>query len=208
MDSGNNAPENADKQRLSCEIFILAGGQSSRMGKDKAKLVLGKRTLLGHVITTAKALNYPVHTVGKDLIPGLGPLGGIQTALQTAKSDWGLFLSCDMPFVPEKLLRRLIHSVAPTDAAAGVIYDNVYGFPFMIQRSYLPKVIQLIENQDLSLQSLANALNTKALHPDSSEVIRLLNINTPDDWKTARQLWKLIHTEGKNQKGNAFDWKQ
>ena len=63
---------------LTCEVCILAGGASSRMGRNKAALRLGGRSLLGHVRSTAKQLGLPVRVIRRDLIPGCGPLGGIQ----------------------------------------------------------------------------------------------------------------------------------
>ena len=45
---------------LNCEIFILAGGLSSRMGRDKSRICLGRRTMLGHVRAVATQLQLPV----------------------------------------------------------------------------------------------------------------------------------------------------
>src|SRR2546427_11353860 len=81
------------------EICILAGGSSSRMGRDKSRLRLGGRTLLAHIRATAKTIGLPHRIIRRDLVVHCGPMGGLYTALVTSRADATLFLSCDMPFV-------------------------------------------------------------------------------------------------------------
>src|SRR5213593_339204 len=90
------------------EICILAGGLSTRMGRDKARVRLGGRTLLGHVRANAMQSGLPVRVLRKDLIARCGPLGGIYSALRTTRRAAVLFLACDMPFVSAALLRSLV----------------------------------------------------------------------------------------------------
>ena len=84
-------------------VSILAGGLSSRLGRDKARVRLGRRTLLAHVRRAAKELGLPVRVIRRDLVPRCGPLGGVFTALKTSRADAELFLACDMPFVSASL---------------------------------------------------------------------------------------------------------
>ncbi|MEO8427284.1 MAG: NTP transferase domain-containing protein, partial [Verrucomicrobiota bacterium] len=93
---------------FTCEIAILAGGRSSRMGRDKSRLRLGKRTLLGQVRATAERLRLPVRIIRQDLVPRCGPLGGIYTALKTSRKQVILFLPCDTPFVSLGLLEKVL----------------------------------------------------------------------------------------------------
>src|SRR5687768_12713078 len=83
----------------SFEACILAGGLSRRMGQDKANVRLGELTLLERVQQTVRDLGIQPRVIRDDLRPGLGPLGGVYTALRTARAPCVLFLSCDMPFV-------------------------------------------------------------------------------------------------------------
>ena len=87
-----------------CEISILAGGSSSRMGRNKASLRLGRRTLLGHVRACARNSGLPHRVIRRDLLPGCGPLGGVYTALATSRAQIIVFLSCDMPFISADLV--------------------------------------------------------------------------------------------------------
>jgi molybdopterin-guanine dinucleotide biosynthesis protein A len=102
-------------------VAILAGGASRRMGEDKALLRLspGSPALLQKAVATALRISSDVFVVSPvdrdyqrfgarivaDLFPGEGPLGGIITALEAARSDHVLILSCDHPFLSAPLLR-------------------------------------------------------------------------------------------------------
>jgi molybdopterin-guanine dinucleotide biosynthesis protein A len=101
--------------------FVLAGGASTRMGRDKALLSHGETTLLEHVASQVAAaaggaviigppdryrgLRYPVVA---DRTPGLGPLGGIQTALRISGAPWNLVVACDMPELKAEFLSELL----------------------------------------------------------------------------------------------------
>src|SRR5579862_3839386 len=103
--------------------FVLAGGRSRRMGRDKALLPYRGAPLIAHVAgTVEKVLDDSGHVaivgapdryrdlgyrVLADLFPGCGPLGGIVTALSLAESDWNLIVACDMPNLDPADLRKL-----------------------------------------------------------------------------------------------------
>src|SRR5690349_6523011 len=91
------------------EVCILAGGLSTRMGGDKARLRLGRRTMLSIIRGTASDLGVPVRIIRKDLIARCGPLGGLLTGLKTTRADAVLFLACDMPLISRALLHKIIH---------------------------------------------------------------------------------------------------
>ena len=96
------------RKSYAIEACILAGGLSSRMGTDKARLRLGRKTLLGHVRAAARAAGLPLRVIRRDIVPRCGPLGGVYTALRSTRAEAVMFLSCDMPFVTGELLQRLL----------------------------------------------------------------------------------------------------
>jgi len=116
-------------ERFSIEAVILAGGLSSRMGEEKSQLRLGRRTLLGYARLLAAELNLPCRVLRVDRLPGLGPLGGIESALRRTKADRVLFLSCDMPFLQPDLVEQLLAVDAP--AVFATAHGKV-GFPFCL----------------------------------------------------------------------------
>jgi molybdenum cofactor guanylyltransferase len=103
--------------------FVLVGGRSSRMGRDKALLVYRGRTLAEHVAAavdhaagrvtfigspeTYAHLGYPVVP---DLRPGHGPLSGIETALALNHAEWNLVVACDLPLISPPILKGLIQA--------------------------------------------------------------------------------------------------
>ena len=114
--------------------FVVAGGHSRRMGRDKALLPWNGGTLLDHAITRLGAvcrevrvlsgheLRYaergrPVHV---DAVADGGPLAGLGTALSVAAPRAALLLGVDMPFVTEALLAHVRDALAGWDAAVPV----------------------------------------------------------------------------------------
>ena len=117
--------------------FILAGGESSRMGRDKALLKLGGVPLVLRAVELVEAVagectiiggaerfgalhrtNGPTLCVVADDLPGAGPLGGIATALRASGAEWNLIVACDLPYLTSELLRYLAGRALQSDADA------------------------------------------------------------------------------------------
>jgi molybdopterin-guanine dinucleotide biosynthesis protein A len=171
------------------EISILAGGASSRMGRNKASLRLGRRTLLGHIRASAQDSGWPHRVIRRDLVPGCGPLGGVYTALATSRKETILFLSCDMPFVSGTLLKSLIRRLGARKNALFVKNNGRVGFPFLLRRATLPAVERLLAARLWSLQNLARALGAQTVPLTPRQRRHLVNINTPQEWRKAKEQW-------------------
>lgn len=172
------------------EVCILAGGLSERMGRDKARLRLGRWTLLGRVRVVAKELGVPVRVVRRDLVPRCGPLGGVYTGLKTTRAEAVLFLSCDMPFVSTELLEQLRDRFAAGRRGVFVEAGGVVGFPFLLPTSALEKVAVQLAAQRHSLQALARGLRAVRLRLGQGAAEQLFNVNTPDDFARAQMRWR------------------
>ena len=100
--------------------FILAGGKSTRMGSDKAFVMLDGRTLLDRALGLARAITPDVRIVGDgekfgqyatvvgDIFPNCGPLAGIHTALRASRAELNLILAVDLPFLTPAFLQFMI----------------------------------------------------------------------------------------------------
>lgn len=117
--------------------FVLAGGKSTRMGADKAFVMLDGSTLLARALELARAVCGDVRVVGsgekfagsgpvvEDVFRECGPLGGIHAALRASAAELNLMLAVDVPFVPAALLRHLVerargsHAIATVPRAGG-----------------------------------------------------------------------------------------
>ena len=183
---GNTADENV----AHCEIDILAGGASSRMRRNKASLRLGKRTLLGHIRATARNSGLPHRVIRRDLVPRCGPLGGVYTALSTSRAETILFLSCDTPFISAHLLKALVRRLSRPKKALFVKVNGRLGFPFLLRREALPVVKRQLAAGQFSLHKLARALRAQTVRLPRCRAHELLNINTPEDWRLARERWR------------------
>src|SRR5262245_59683056 len=107
--------------------FILVGGASQRMGRDKALLRLGSQTVLEKVAGELSAATSSLLLVGSRqeypgvLLPNVpdvhekwGALGGIHAALSAAETEWIIVSACDLPFVTSGLFARLKTSIDGT----------------------------------------------------------------------------------------------
>jgi molybdopterin-guanine dinucleotide biosynthesis protein A len=177
----------AKKARV--EIFILAGGLSARMGRDKSRVRVGRKTMLAHVRAAAGQLNVPVRVIRRDAVPRCGPLGGIYTALKRSRANSILLLACDMPFVSPQFLRQMIAKFRQSKPPVKALFareDQRAGFPCVFDRTAaLPVVTRQIAQSEFSLQSLARGLRAKMIRPPRGSSQQLANINTPADLQKA-----------------------
>lgn len=108
--------------------FILAGGKSTRMGSDKAFVMLEGRSLLERALDVARSVTSEVRIVGdaakfaafaptvEDIFPNCGPLGGIHAAIRASPTELNLILAVDVPFVSTELLHYLIERARDSSA--------------------------------------------------------------------------------------------
>jgi molybdenum cofactor guanylyltransferase len=130
--------------------FVLAGGQSSRMGSDKALVDFQGQPLVARALATLHEAGVPGFIAGARVSlenyasviadAGLGPLGGICAALASAAASAVVFLSVDMPLIPAALLKLMLEHAQITEAAVTIASVNGYPqtFPAVVQRAALP----------------------------------------------------------------------
>jgi len=109
--------------------YVLAGGKSSRMGRDKALLELAGKPLVLRAVEKLRQVCAEVFILGKreeltayapvvpDLHEGCGPLSGIEAGLAHSANAWNLFMAVDMPFLPVFFLQAWIRSVLEKERA-------------------------------------------------------------------------------------------
>lgn len=115
-------------------VAILIGGDSSRMGTDKALYEVEGQAMAQRVADAAtRAGASEIMFIGgtpargkkfsgtwkKDLFPGEGPLGGVITALKAAVNDSVVVLSCDMPFITDAVIASLVKALPEAQATVG-----------------------------------------------------------------------------------------
>lgn len=132
--------------------FVLAGGQSSRMGADKALSELAGVSLLARALGILREAGLPGAIAGarsplaefapvvEDAAFGLGPLGGVCAAMASTQGRHAVFLSVDMPLLPASLVAYLLCHAQITGAAVTVPSVNGFAqtFPAIVERAALP----------------------------------------------------------------------
>ncbi len=145
--------------------FVLAGGQSSRMSRDKALLEFAGRPLVAHALSIFEAAGVPAMIAGaassalrslpayapivEDASPGLGPLSGICAALSIISSRYAVFLPVDLPLLPASLLAYLLRSACITRSAVTVCSVSGFAqtFPAVLDHTALPALQNELDAQ-------------------------------------------------------------
>jgi molybdenum cofactor guanylyltransferase len=179
--------------------FVLAGGQSRRMGRDKALLAWRGSTVGQHVASiVANALGpggvvlvvgHPARHSGfgypviPDLHPGIGPLGGIEAALVASATPWVLVVACDMPAITAEFLCRLAAEIT-RDRADAILPVPPGGPPNPLCALYhqraLPFIQAAIASGDFKVTRALAATRLRLLPVDDPAPLR--GANTPAEW--------------------------
>jgi len=194
-----------DVEKLS--VAILAGGQSRRMGQDKAWLPVGGRPVIERVLEGVLPLSDDVtlitntpdqyrhlgHPMVGDVYPGKGSLGGIYTAIHAARYSHCLVVACDMPFLNADLVRYL----ASLRSGFDVVIPRIQDFPETLHAIYGRNCLGPIRRRLLAdqLKIIGFFDDVQVRYVERDEVARFdptfrsfLNMNTPADWERVQQL--------------------
>jgi len=185
---------------MQLQAFILAGGQSRRMGTDKSQLQLQNQTFTDRIAETLLAITDSVVLVGArhdnpalrsvaDVYPGWGALGGLHAALSACATEWAVVVACDLPFVTAELFNYLGSLRPGHDAVVPVQPD---GRPQPLSALYridpcLERATELIEAGQRRPLDLLQLVNTRwvpfneLMNLDQAERF-FVNINTPEDY--------------------------
>jgi molybdopterin-guanine dinucleotide biosynthesis protein A len=175
--------------------FVLAGGKSTRMGRDKALLKWRDGTLLDHMVGLLRTVADPVTIVGRgslpDRVPGLGPLSGIATGLESTFTDANLFVAVDLPFLTHDFLSYLQSRIEGSSHPL-IVCKIGSAFPLCVGawRPMLPEINRRLRTPDRSLRALVEGTASEIIH--EVELIDLglelsifRNINTEEDYRSA-----------------------
>lgn len=176
--------------------FVLTGGASSRMGRDKALLAYRGRTLVEHVARMAEAAAGRVTLVGHperyghlgfaviaDAEPGLGPLGGIRAALGSDRAgEWNLIAACDMPDVSAELFTQLFDE-AELSSADAVIPLGSGGLPEPLCAVYHERTLPAVDAAlACGIRKVTGAFAGLAIASPAIAGRGFRNVNSPEEW--------------------------
>jgi molybdopterin-guanine dinucleotide biosynthesis protein A len=185
--------------------FVVAGGQSQRMGRDKALLPWGGGTLLAHALERLRAITddvrilcgptprYESHGVPvvPDAVTDQGPLGGVWSGLLTLDRPLGLFLAVDLPAVPVGLLEALVAGAAGFDAVVPVGSRGPEPLCAIYSSTCLEPIRQRLAAGEAKMTSFWPAVRVRAwgpadIAPFGEPDTLFANLNDPEDYALRR----------------------
>jgi molybdopterin-guanine dinucleotide biosynthesis protein A len=176
--------------------FVLVGGASSRMGRDKAWLPYCGVPLARHVASRVLEAAGAVALVGPperysslgfpvipDAFPGSGPLGGVRTALEASEAQWNLVAACDMPGLEPAFLTELFDA-AEREGGDVLVPVSPEGRPEPLCAVWrLGCAGALRKELAQGVRKVAGALaELRVTYWPVRERAWLENLNTPQDW--------------------------
>lgn len=174
--------------------FVLAGGRSVRMGRDKALIPWANTTLLEHMARLVLSAAGSVAICGSpekygrfgyvvipDVYPGQGPISGVHAALAETKARWNLIVACDMPGLTTDFLADLLIAAQRCDALCVAPVSECGAEPLCAvwRCDALPCVEAAIASRHLKMQDLIHSLG--AVLKPVPDMLRFRNLNSPDD---------------------------
>ena len=178
--------------------FVLAGGKSSRMGRDKGMVFFNGQQMVKYAIDALKpvcssivmlaneddygSLGYPIY---KDKVRDCGPLAGICTGLAATKTQLNLFVTCDSPFVTPSLLSFLISEAGNYDAVVPYYQNILHPLTAVYRKSCLAVFNKRLEERELKVKEALAFVRTKQVTLTTEmpffDHMMLTNINTPQE---------------------------
>ncbi len=193
--------------------FVLVGGHSTRMGRDKALLEFQGSTLAGRIAECVRRVAGNVTLIGRperyrelgytvipDRVPGCGPLGGVYTALSASHAEWNLMVACDMPLVTTEFLEALFSNAESGPSTVDCVVSELTtagsesATPGAPEASRLDPLCAVYHRRcataarraiDRRILKMHDFLSTLRLrrYPVADPAL-LSNINTPPEWSS------------------------
>ncbi|MDX8389690.1 MAG: molybdenum cofactor guanylyltransferase [Mariprofundaceae bacterium] len=193
-----------------CGVVILTGGESKRMGSDKAMVEVAGKPMIDHIVESVEPLFSEILISVREFRSGMklpqvkdglpcsasecrGPMVGIKSALEAVQSDWLFVIACDMPIVSTTLIYELASHRAGYDAVLVHAFDRpqpLFGF---YAKTCLPLMQARIAEGKRSMMRLLDQLNVCLLSEEKVEAIdpqlrSLMSLDTVEEIKTVESI--------------------
>ena len=180
--------------------FVLVGGRSTRMGQDKALLPWRHGTLVETLAQQVLHAAGNVALVGNkdaysaahldflfDLRPGLGPLSGIEAALESGRGELNLIVACDLALVETEWLSALLEAAKASQARCIIAQDRdgqAHPLCGVYHSNCLPVVKNALDQRRLKLMEVVEELAAERFQISAP----IWNVNTPEEWQRCREI--------------------
>lgn len=186
---------------------VIAGGRSSRLGRDKALLQIDGETLLARAVRLVgqvcaetivvgpreRAGVVPATRVVPDEQPGIGPLGGIASALRATGRQHVLVVATDLPLLSVPLLRHMVALATEADVVIPRVAGRTQQLHAVYSARCLPYIDRQIASGDYKIDRFFPLVRVRELGEDDVQrfdpaLHTFLNINTEADWEHVQSL--------------------
>lgn len=180
-----------EKNIESYSAILLAGGQSKRMGTNKAEIKINGKTFTE--IQYEKLKNLGIQDIiisgyGKNMIPDViqncGPIGGLYTCLQLIKNDNCLVIPIDVPLVTENILQDLLYRHKQHSKPITIV-EHQGKLEFLIgvyNKSVIPFMKEQIDHERYAIKKVLSKEGYEVLNYNGDEKT-LMNCNTQEELK-------------------------
>ncbi|OGO02997.1 MAG: hypothetical protein A2Y59_05550 [Chloroflexi bacterium RBG_13_52_14] len=193
--------------------IVLAGGHSSRLGREKHLEKLAGKSLIELVISHLSSLSTEILLVISrkqarissqsytqpeaktvvDLYPRKGSLGGIYTGLVYSKTLQNLVVACDMPFLSPALLRYMISLSPGFDVVIPRMGDNIEPLHAIYSKNCARPIEEQLKRDNLKIAGFFDSVKVKYIEKEEierfdPEHLSFFNVNTEADLEKARML--------------------
>jgi molybdenum cofactor guanylyltransferase len=189
--------------------LLLAGGESRRMGTNKALLPMSEGTSIQNIARELKKVAESVllvtNTPGeyeflhlpsiKDSFIGLGPLAGLHAGLAAATTDVVVVAACDMPFIKSAIIEEMVENLGEYDAVVPEIDGQLHPLFAVYRKACLPSIISCLEMKQLKMINFLDKIDVHTLKDSDFRLKRetpdlfsymFYNMNKPEEYKEAR----------------------
>lgn len=196
---------------MEAAVIILAGGKSSRMGKNKALLKMNGKTVIEQIVAELMKVSDNMLIVTntfsdyeflglpmvEDKWKGMGPLAGIHAGLLATTAERNLIVACDMPFVSAKLGSVLLEELDHYDAVIPEVDGRLHPLFAAYRKGVKDEVNRSLEKGELRIRSIFQHLHVKIMdenefkkHRFQLEDMNLFNMNYPAEYEQAKKMLK------------------
>jgi molybdopterin-guanine dinucleotide biosynthesis protein A len=177
-------------------LIVLAGGSSRRMKKDKALLPVDGTTLIEYIIDQVKdrfaeilisvsnpaKFDFLPYEIVVDERPGLGPMMGIQSALQVSSNERNFIIGCDIPKVNLSFVEDMVNRAGDAEIVVPVSEGRRLEPLFAIySKTVQPEMKKLLDSGTTSLLPLFEVCQTHYMTIEKAAWFK--NLNTTEDYQ-------------------------
>lgn len=178
---------------MNVSCAILAGGQSKRMGRDKATIDMGTTSLIGHVYAKVRPIfddiliissrHDSIRGIGApvfaDVLPQRGPLVGLVSSLLYSRTPYVFVVACDMPFLGPDLIVSMINEIRGEDVVIPKTKVGYEALHAIYNRSCLSPMLRLIDAGRFRVRDIFPFVSVRTVNVEPISVFT--NVNTEED---------------------------